>query len=50
MATADILKQIELLQNIQRSHPQNHPEWMKASARLAPLFAEMAARQKAGAL
>jgi len=44
-----VLREIELLQNIQKAHPTWHPEWRKASERLAPLFAAMAARSKVAA-
>ncbi len=44
--TATILKEIRLLQNIQKAHPQSHPEWKKASERLNERYAEMARRQQ----
>lgn len=47
MTTAEILERIRLLQNIQKAHPQTHPEWRKASERLAVLYAAMAAREAA---
>lgn len=48
MTTAELLKEIRLLQNIQKSLHHSHPEWQKASDKLAPRFAEMARRVKAG--
>ena len=45
--TASIVAQIEALQNIQKRNRMDSPEWQSASDRLAPLFAEMARRQRA---
>jgi len=46
--TETLLEAIRLLMNIQKAHPQSHPAWRMASEKLAPRFAEMARRQKAG--
>ena len=48
MNTPDLLETIGRLQNIQKAHPPTHPEWIKASTHLQPLFREMARRQKRG--
>jgi hypothetical protein len=45
MTTDSILDEIRLLQNIQKAHPQSHPEWKKASGKLAELYEEMARRE-----
>lgn len=42
MDKAQTLKEIELLQEIQKRNPPNSAEWRHASRRLQPLFAEMA--------
>ncbi len=47
MTTAELVKEIQLLQNIQKTLHHSHPEWKKASEQLAPRFAEMARRQAA---
>ncbi len=43
---AEILKEIEKLQEIQKTHRATSPAWIAASALLEPLFAEMARRQR----
>lgn len=48
MTTAELVKEIRLLQNIQKSHAQSHPAWTMASKELAPRFAEMAKRVERG--
>ena len=47
MSTTEILERIRLLQNIQKTHPQWHPEWRKASEKLHVLYAAMAKREAA---
>lgn len=42
-----LLKMIETLQGIQKTHRHTDSAWMQASELLAPLFAEMARRQSA---
>ena len=41
-------KMIGYLQGIQKRHFSDHPAWIAASEKLAPLFDEMARRQNAG--
>jgi hypothetical protein len=48
MTTKELMREIELLQNIQKQHPQQSMAWRFASRKLAPLFAEMARRQANG--
>ena len=43
--TAEILREIEQLQEIQKTHAPSTPAWQTASELLAPLFAEMAKRE-----
>lgn len=50
MTTAELLKQIEELQAIQKTHHWQSPAWQTASELLAPLFDEMAKRQQTGEL
>jgi hypothetical protein len=45
--TTHILYSIELLQQVQKQNPPTSALWQKASAELAPLFAEMAHRTNA---
>lgn len=49
-STTDLLNAIAALQNAQKRSPPSSSAWLAASAALAPLFAEMARRQKTGAL
>ena len=46
-ATDDLLARIEVLQNIQATHPPTAKAWQTASELLAPLFREMARRTAA---
>lgn len=48
--TQSLLADIGSLQGIQKRNPQSSAAWQAASTELAPLFAEMARRQKAGLL
>lgn len=48
--TDEILALIDAYQGVQKRNPMTSPAWQDASAKLAPLFAEMARRQKAGVL
>ena len=43
-----LVHEIKMLQGIQKSHPQWHPEWKKASKRLQARYEEMARRVKEG--
>ena len=47
-STGLLVHEIKMLQGIQKSHPQWHPEWKKASKRLAARYEEMARRVQAG--
>lgn len=42
---AQLLEEIEKLQQIQKTHRSTSPAWIAASSLLEPLFAEMARRQ-----
>ena len=48
MSTQRILKTVESLQGIQKTHSPKSANWNMASTLLAPLFAELANRQKNG--
>jgi len=39
---ASVLRQIQELQDIQKTHPSDSSAWLQASEMLSPLFAEMA--------
>lgn len=47
MTTAELVQRIEALQDIQGRNRPTSAAWQAASDALAPLFAEMAARQAA---
>ena len=46
MTTEQILKEIGLLQNVQKAHATWHPEWQKASKRLNDRYNEMVRRER----
>lgn len=46
MTTELIVAEIERLQAVQRRNPPSSAAWQEASDALAPLFAEMARRQR----
>lgn len=46
MTAPEVLAKIAKLQDIQKCHRPDSPAWRTASDMLAPLFAEMAARQR----
>lgn len=48
--TEELVRRIEELQNVQKRNSPKTQAWADASKALAPLFAEMAKRQKAGLL
>lgn len=47
MTTEQMVDEIERLQGVQRRNPPSSAAWQGASEALAPLFAEMARRQRA---
>lgn len=50
LQTIALMARIAALQKVQKRNPQNSPAWQEASAELAPLFAEMARRQRANGM
>lgn len=48
--THEVLAEISAWQDIQKRNPMTSEAWQFASRALAPLFSEMARRQKAGLL
>jgi alkyl hydroperoxide reductase subunit AhpC len=50
LKTSELERHIRALQTIQKRNSPKTAKWQKASEFLAPMFAEMAKRQKAGTL